>query len=41
MYSTSGDPLSNMSISFDTKEEAIAYAVKSGKVVVKALEGES
>lgn len=26
----SGDPLSNMSLTFDTKEEAIAFAVKSG-----------
>ena len=26
----SGDPLSNMSLTFDTKEEAIAYAVKNG-----------
>ena len=29
--SSSADPLSNMSVSFDSKEEAIAFAVKSGK----------
>lgn len=26
----SGDPLSNMVLTFDTMEEAIAYAVKNG-----------
>lgn len=29
----SGDPLSNMSLTFDTVEEAVAYAVKNGKCV--------
>ena len=29
--SSSADPLSNMSVSFDSMEEAIAYAVKNGK----------
>ena len=29
--SSSADPLSNLSVSFDSKEEAIAFAVKSGK----------
>jgi len=28
--SYSADPLSNMSVSFDSKEEAIAFAVKNG-----------
>ena len=31
----SGDPLSNMSLTFDSKEEAIAFAVKSGKFKIK------
>ena len=29
----SADPLSNFSLTFDTKEEAIAYAVKNGKLL--------
>ena len=31
---SSGDPLSNMSLTFDSKEEAIAYAVKNGKCMM-------
>ena len=30
LFYSSGDPLSNMVLTFDTKEEAIAYAVKNG-----------
>ncbi len=30
----SADPLSNMTVEFDSKEEAIAYAVRSGKSLV-------
>ena len=29
----SADPLSNVSLEFDTMEEAIAYAVKNGKYI--------
>ena len=30
MFHSSGDPLSNVTMSFNTKEEAIAFAVKNG-----------
>lgn len=31
LFFSSGDPLSNMVLTFDSKEEAIAYAVRNGK----------
>ena len=36
--SSSADPLSNLSVSFDSKEEAIAFAVKSGKFIIASCQ---
>ena len=36
--SSSADPLSNLSVSFDSKEEAIAFAVKSGKFIITSCQ---
>ena len=35
---SSADPLSNLSVSFDSKEEAIAFAVKSGKFIIASCQ---
>ena len=37
MFHSSGDPLSNITMSFNTKEEAIAFAVKNGRYIFVAM----
>ena len=37
IVSFSADPLSNMTVSFDTKEEAVAFAIEHGSYLADVL----